>query len=164
MAETDLITSADRVALLRQGIVVVHAEAVKGGLRVEVAGATEDRVCEAVARQLGEETEVDVLSHVPRLLMPRRCLGHMEREAGRLQLRYELRSDEHMDQIFVAEDAETVAVLGVICTPADGRFDDCCEVPHHVYLERPLGDRVVVDGFCGVVVPYKNVYLRLGSG
>jgi hypothetical protein len=29
-----------------------------------------------------------------------------------------------------------------------------------IYLERPLGDRVVVDGYCGSVVPYRNVYLE----
>jgi hypothetical protein len=56
-----------------------------------------------------------------------------------------------------------VAVHGVICTAADGRYDACCDVPHHVYLDRPLGDRVVVDGFSGAVVPYRNVYLSLGG-
>jgi hypothetical protein len=160
---TVLIDDVDRVALLREGIVVIHAETVNRTLHVEVAGFPDDRVREAVTRRLGEQTEVEVVGALPRLLLPRRCLGHMEREPGRLQVRYELRSDEHMDQIFVAEDAETAAVLGVVCTAADGRYDACCEVPHSVYLDGPLGDRVVVDGFSGAEVPYKNVYLTLGD-
>jgi hypothetical protein len=30
-----------------------------------------------------------------------------------------------------------------------------------VYLDRPLGDRKVYDGFSGEEVPYKNVWLRV---
>jgi hypothetical protein len=29
------------------------------------------------------------------------------------------------------------------------REGDECDVPHHLWLERPLGDRVVVDGTNG---------------
>jgi hypothetical protein len=36
------------------------------------------------------------------------------------------------------------------------------EGPWHVYLERPLGVRVVIDGVSGNGVPYKNVYAGLG--
>lgn len=86
----------------------------------------------------------------------------MEREAGRLQLRFVLWPDEHVDDIVVAEDATTVAVLGTVCTPETGGRE-CCEVPCHVYLERPLGDRAVVDGLTGQPVPYKNVYETLGA-
>jgi hypothetical protein len=57
----------------------------------------------------------------------RRCVGHMEREPGRLQLRYVLRGDDEM----------------------------------YVYLDRPLGDRTVVDGVGGQPVPYVNVYAQL---
>jgi len=30
-----------------------------------------------------------------------------------------------------------------------------------VYLDRPLGDRVVIDGVTGSPVPYKNIYAEL---
>jgi hypothetical protein len=35
------------------------------------------------------------------------------------------------------------------------------EAPVHVSLDRPLGDRAVIDGVTGEAVPYKNVYAAL---
>jgi hypothetical protein len=104
-----------------------------------------------------------VLAVLLRRLVPRPCVGHMEREEGRLQVRLVLWLDEHVDEIVVAEDATTVAVLATVCTPETSDDRDCCEVPCHVYLERPLGDRTVVDGVTGRDVPFKNVYETLGS-
>ncbi len=85
----------------------------------------------------------------------------MEREPCRLQLRYVLRGDEHVDDIVVAEDDETVAVLGTVCTSVIGDTGETVECPTHVYLRRPLGDRRVIDGFNGEEVPYKNVFVEL---
>lgn len=148
---------AERVELLRHGIVVVEAEA----QRVAVTGAGVERVHDVAARVLGEDVELEVLGETPRLIRPLRCRGHMEREARRLQVRFELRGDEHVDDIVVAEDERTVVVFGTVCTAAVGEEGDRCEVPCHVYLRAPLGDRTVIDGATGQVVPYKNIYAEL---
>jgi hypothetical protein len=163
MSDSELIRAEDRVALLREGIVVLHVARVRGRLCASVTGAGVNRVADAVCRRLGVDTDVEVVGLLPRRLLPLRCVGHMEREPGRLQVRFVLCGDEHVDDIVVAEDADTVAVLGSVCTSESGEDRECCEVPCHVYLERPLGRRVVVDGVTGEVVPYKNVYATLGT-
>jgi len=163
MRESELIRAEDRVALLRQGIVVVGAATRDRRLRVAVSAARIDGVHEVVERRLGGGTKVVVLGDVPRRHVRRPCVGHMEREAGRLQVRYVLWRDEHVDDIVVAEDAETVVVLGTVCTPNLDESGDSCEVPCHVYLDDALGGRTVIDGVTGEVVPYKNVYETLGT-
>ena len=35
------------------------------------------------------------------------------------------------------------------------------EIPYHVYLDAPLGDRTVIDGMTGAAVPYKNVWAEI---
>jgi len=115
----------------------------------------------AVVARLGPGVDVDVCGRLPRRLRPRRCVGYMEREAGRLQLRYVVVGDEHLDDIVVAEDDRTVAVFGTICQPVIQPVGDAVECPYHVYLDRPLGDRSVIDGFGDVPVPYVNVYVEL---
>ena len=37
------------------------------------------------------------------------------------------------------------------------------EGPWHVYLERPLEGRAVIDGVSGSAVPYKNVFAKYGA-
>jgi hypothetical protein len=157
------ISAADRVALLTQGIVVVEAETFRGTLHVAVTGVGDDRVYDAVTGRLGDDIEVELLGRLPRRLEPRRCVGHMEREEGRLQLRYVLRGDEHVDDIVVAEDAERVVVLGTVCSSVSGDDGPAYEAPFHVYLERRLGRRQVVDGAYGELVPYKNVYAEIAA-
>ena len=48
-----------------------------------------------------------------------------------------------------------------MCTSVAGTSRDAYEGPWHVYLDRPLGDRVVIDGVTGSPVPYKNIYAEL---
>jgi hypothetical protein len=153
------ISDSDRLALLRHGIVVLEVEA--AGLRVGVAGYGEARVRRIVARRLGHAVTVDVLGDVPRRLEARRCVGWMERERGRLQLRFRLRGDEHVDDVVVEEDERTVVVLATVCTRIADEPGPCYEAPAHVSLDRPLGDRAVIDGATGAAVPYKNVYAAL---
>jgi hypothetical protein len=160
-SEAGIVGERERAELLSQGIVLVSADARESGLRVRVTGAGEERVRSAVAAQLGLDVEVQVWGRLPRELSPRRCVGYMEREPGRLQLRYVLRCDEHLDDIWVAEDDRRVVVLAAICTPVIGTVGDATDCPSHVYLDRPLGGRTVVDGFGGEIVPYKNVYAEL---
>jgi hypothetical protein len=69
--------------------------------------------------------------------------------------------DEHVDDIVVAEDDACVVVYGIVCTSVAGSGRDAYEGPWRVYLERPLGDRMVIDGVTGSPVPYKNVFAEL---
>jgi hypothetical protein len=156
-----IIGKRDRTALLRQGIVILSATADETGTQVGVAGGHEDWVVPAVLAQLGSEVDVDVCGRLPRELRPRRCVGYKEREEGRLQLRYVLCGDEHLDDIFVAEDDSSVVVFATICIPVLRQGGDAVETPYHVYLDHPLGGRTVIDGFGDVPVPYKDVYAEL---
>ena len=153
-----MIDATDRTALLRQGITVTNARRTNGRLQVFVSGGDEKRVRAAVAARLGAEVDVSILDELPRRLRPRGCAGHMEREPGRLQLRYVLWGDECMGDIVVFEDARSVVVLGLICEPVGGDAGEPREFPFHVYLDRPLGTRRVFDGCGGGEVPAKAVY------
>jgi hypothetical protein len=158
---TLLVDAGDRSALLREGIVVLEESSSRGCRQVGVTGIGEERVHEAVANRLGHDVEVEILGELPRCIRARRCVGYMEREPGRLQLRFVLAGDEHVDEIVVAEDDDAVVVLATVCTSVAGEQGDECEGPWHVYLERPLGKRVVIDGSVGRAVPYYNVYETL---
>lgn len=156
------VGAADRVTLLRHGIVVLETDSTASPLGVSVTGHDAARVRELVARRLGGNVEIDVLGDLPRCLEPRPCTGYMEREPRRLQLRLVLGGDEHVDDIAVAEDDRTVVVFATVCASVSGETDDHCDVPCHVYLERPLAGREVIDGTRGTALPYKNVYAALG--
>jgi hypothetical protein len=159
-----LVNAADRAALLREGIVVLEENSTRGRRRVCVTGIGAERVWEAVARRLGREAEVEILGELPRCIRPRRCVGYLEREPGRLQLRFVLAGEEHVDEILVAEDDEAVVVLATVCTAVGGDGGERWEGPWHVYLDRPLGNREVIDGCNGAAVPYRNVYETLFDG
>jgi hypothetical protein len=157
------LTPQDRTALLEHGIVVLDSFSSGGRTQVDVTGARAERVREVVGRLLGEDVLVDVVGDLPRRLRPLRCVGHMEREPGRLQLRFVIAGDDHVDDIVVAEDETTVVVFGTVCTTALPQHGERCEVPCHVYLEGPLGDRTVIDGTTGDAVPFKDVYAELAA-
>jgi hypothetical protein len=127
--------------------------------RLEVTGAGPDRVREIAARVLGNE--VEVIAETPRRIEPRVCRGHMEREPGRLQVRFALEGDEHVDDIVVAEDEQTVVVFCTVCTAAAGEEGERWEGPWHVYLDAPLGRRTVIDGTTGEPVPYRNIWAEI---
>lgn len=153
------ITSEDRAALLKDGVLVHsvhHHEA--HPTQLFVTAPDEERALEAVSARLGATLDVNVCGDAPREVRPRRCTGHMEREAGRLQLRYDMQRDEHMDEILVTEDDDRVTVLATVCSPIDHDVGDTVGCPYHVYLDRPLGERVVFDAVARAPVPYFNVY------
>jgi hypothetical protein len=152
------IAPEQRTALLRHGVVVLDSELDGPCPRIVVTGAGAARVQTLVAQHLGVEVDVEVWSDLPRELRPLRCVGYMEREAGRLQVRFVLRGDEHVDDIVVAEDDAEVVVFATVCTAVAGDGGNAWEGPWHVYLDRPLGDRTVVDGSSGASVPFVNVY------
>jgi hypothetical protein len=154
----EIVAAKDRTALLREGIVVVDAELREGRLLLEVTGAPDDRVRHVAGERFGPGTRVTVVDELPRRLYARPSVGHMEREKRRLQLRYVIWPDEHVGDVVVAEDEESVVVLGLICVSAECQEGEATEVPTHVYLDQPLGDRIVIDGCSGEVVPYKNAW------
>ena len=151
-----MVGKTERVELLRHGIVVVGADA-----GVDLTGAGEDRVFEIARRVLGSDVEIFVLGDTPRRIVPRRIDGQMEREEGRLQLRIALRGDEHVDDIVVAEDEHFVVAFATVCTAEAGEEGGICDVPCHVHLDAPLGERTVIDGSTGAAVPYRNVYAEI---
>jgi hypothetical protein len=155
------ISNEQRTRLLRAGIVLIDCDLDAQRPWAVVAGAGVERIERAVADEFGAAIDLDIAGDVPRALMPRRCVGHMEREAGRLQLRFVLRGDEHVDDIVLAEDDESVVVYGIVCTSVSSTDGGAWEGPWHVYLDRPLGDRVVIDGVTGSPVPYKNIFAEL---
>jgi hypothetical protein len=158
---SSLVGAGDRVALLRNGIVVVGAEVAAGRLQLAVTGADLARVHDIIDRELGAEVAVEVLGETPRQIEPRQLRGYMEREAGRLQVRLELCGDEHVDDIVVAEDDRFVVVFATVCEAVAGEEGDTCEIPYHLYLKAPLGDRTVIDGSTGDAVPYKNIWAEI---
>ena len=157
----EIVAPKDRAALLRQGVALIDAESRDGRLIVEVTGAPEDRARAVVAERLGATTRVTVVDDLPRRLYARPAIGHMEREEGRLQLRYVLWPDEHMADVVVVEDEESVVVLGMVCVAAACEAGDAGETPTHVYLDAPLGGRTVYDGCSGEAIPYKNVWIKI---
>jgi hypothetical protein len=69
------------------------------------------------------ESTAPVLDDTLRRLAPRSCVGHREREPGRLQLRFVIDVDEHMHDIVVVEDDDTVVYRqpSAVRRPACGR-------------------------------------------
>jgi hypothetical protein len=158
-----IVSAKDRAALLREGIALVEASVKDNRKVLEVTGAPDDRVRAFVLERFGPTTRVTVVDDLPRRLYARPCVGYMEREPPRLQLRYLLWPDEHIGDIEVVEDDESVVVLGMICASAACETGDAYEAPVHIYLERPLGGRTVYDGCSGDPVPYRNVYDALNE-
>jgi hypothetical protein len=152
------ITTEDREALLREHILVhsVHVDAF--GTRLYATGPDRAVAKDALIARLGDAVDIEICGETPREVRPRACCGHMEREPGRLQLRYCVQEDEHVDLIFVAEDDERVVVFGTVCTPIDLLPGHEWDSPYHVYLDRPLAGREVFDAVQNAPVPYFNVY------
>jgi len=75
------------------------------------------------------------------------------------RLRYAMQDEEHLHEIVVAETDDQVIVFGMICAPVDlPAPGHLVESPYHVYLDQPLGERVVIDAVSERPIPYFNVY------
>ena len=91
--------------------------------------------------------------------VPRRIIAYREREPGRLQLRVPLGgSDRGVCEVVVEEDEKTVRVRALVCyddDDDDGQSGsrECVNCPVHVYLDRPLEGRQVVDVETGAALP-----------
>ena len=103
------------------------------------------------------------LDDTPRRLTPRSAVAYCEREPGRLQVRLVVDRDEHIDDIVVDENDDSVVVFASICSPTTGACRDQIEAPFHVYLEEPLGERRVVDALSGRELPYRHVLAELAA-
>lgn len=157
---TEWITSGDRLALMREGILVISSSSHRATRSLDIASCVHDALDRAAA-QVGADVEIALLRETPRFIAPIRCVGHMEREPGRLQLRIVAGAEQHVDDILVEEDAYAVVVYATACTPSSFELGERCDCPYHVDLQQPLGDREVYDGAFGNPVPYRNVYAEL---
>jgi hypothetical protein len=154
--ESPVIATAQRTALLRHGVVVLENELEGPCPRIVVSGAGHERVRMLVAQQLGAEVEVEVWA------LCRASCGRCgasdtwgERPAGG-------RFDSSCAATSMSMTSHAaVVVFATVCTAVAGESGRAWEGPWHVYLDRPLGDRTVVDGSSGANVPYVNVHDRL---
>jgi hypothetical protein len=77
------------------------------------------------------------------------CLGFREREPGRLQLRMALLpGTEGVCDTIVDEREDAVYVRVIVCyeeSDDDEQKDEYLNCPVHVYLEKPLNGRAVID-------------------
>lgn len=150
------VTAEDRLALLREGIVVVDTEVGRGRHWIGVAGAGPGRVHDVARSRFGDGADIEILGLTPRWITPWPCVAHREREPGRLQLRLLLSGDDHLEELLVEEDDRAVVVYATVCTSVAGRPSEPVDVPAHVYLRRPLDGREVIDGSTGQPVPYRR--------
>jgi hypothetical protein len=109
------------------------------------------------------EDMAPMLDPTPRRLAPRSCVAYCEREPGRLQVRLVVDRDEHIDDIVVIEDDDSVVVCASICSPTTGVRRDQIDAPFNVYLDEPLGERKVIDALSGRAVPYRHVLAEIAA-
>jgi hypothetical protein len=140
---------AARATLLRRGVALLgEARSMEDRQVLCVSCVREEWATDAMAELL-PAVEFEWCSETPRVLRPRWVKRCCEREPGRLELRVVLYPHEHVDEILVAEDDHIVTVLVTVCMSVVGPPGEPCDVPHHVYLGRPLGTRKVFDGVTG---------------
>src|SRR3954469_2182327 len=140
---------AARATLLRRGIAVLFQETTPKWGSVLYVSSVRPEWAERAMAELLPGVEFEWRGETPRELRPRAIHRCCEREPGRLQLRVVVGSEEHVDEILVAEDDHIVAVLVTVCMPVAGPLGEQCDVPCHVYLDRPLGTRKVIDAVRG---------------
>lgn len=160
--EPRIVSAADSVALLREGIAVLSVEEHQGRIQVGATGRDDERVRRLVAERLGD-VDVWVVGDVSRQLRPRAASTYMAEDPNLLHLRYVVQGDQHVDEIVTAEDEDTVVVFGCVCMSVIGDEGPPIDAPAFVVLERPLGDRTVIDGVRGAPLPYRNVYEGIGE-
>jgi hypothetical protein len=161
---TELISHEDRVTLAaREAVFVIAARHVRGRTQLYVTGPHEERTRKAVAERLGGGYDVIYCGHVPREIAPRACRGYREIEVACLQLRFRVREGQAVVGVEVVEDRETVVVLGMVCLPVVGVPGEPMDHSYHVYLSRPLGDRVVIDAFTRAPIAFAATEQRAAA-
>jgi hypothetical protein len=88
---------------------------------------------------------------------PRKIIAYREREPGRLQLRVPLSRGGGVCEVVVEEDEQTVRVRALVHYHDDDEdgpgSHERVNCPVHVYLDRPLQGRQVVDVETGAALP-----------
>jgi hypothetical protein len=88
----------------------------------------------------------------------RACLGHYERGSRRLQIRMLMREDEGVCTVRGEEDDASVTIRVITCRSDDPvnrlGYPGYAEERHHVSIEAPLGDRVVLDHETGAPMAF----------
>lgn len=159
--EWNFVTEEDRAAVLREGVVIVTDGIERGRRWVGATAYNEEWIYEVIGRRFGPDVDPEIYGDMPRQIRPLRCVGHIEREPGRLQVRFVIGTEQHVDEIVFAEDDEAVVIYGTVCAPATHELGERYEGPWHVYLDRPLGNRRVIDGVTGQDVAYRNVWAEI---
>jgi hypothetical protein len=152
------VTADDRAALLRAGVVVLADGLLRRKRWVTISAADRASGVKLAQTRFGPRVDVTHVGDGPRRLEPLPCDGHLEREPGRLQLRYATTYSQHIDDVIHEEDDLAVVVFATVCTPVFLDEHHYMEGPVHVYLAGPLDGRPVIDGVTGRRVPYRNVY------
>jgi len=160
--ESGIVSAEDSVALLKEGIAVLSVEDLGGRVQVGATGRDEERVRRRVVERLGD-VDVWVVGDVSRQLRPRAACSYMEAQPTLLQLRYIVQGHQHVDEIVTAEDEETIVVFGCVCMSVVGDEGEAIDAPAYVVLERPLGERTVIDGVSGEILPFRNIYEGIGE-
>ena len=140
---------AARATLLRRGVAVLFQENTPTTRSLVYVSSIRPEWAERAMAELLPDTEFEWRGETPRELRPRAIHRCREREPGRLQLRVVVGAEEHVDEILVAEDDHIVTVVVNVCMPVAGPVGELCDVPHHIYLDRPLGTRKVIDAVRG---------------
>jgi len=145
---------------LPRNVEVLNAHFWAGRLQLEVEGAPTHQAKAKVGRRFAALGDVYVESMVRQ---PRACLGHFEREERQLELLFEMRADEQIDRLVVAEGGEQVVVFATIRVPDLGDAD-AFERDQQVLvrLREPLGEREVVDGWTGWASPPRDIRTEIG--
>jgi len=153
----EMISAQDRVALLREGIVVLSEDTDGQWAQVCVTGEDEERVREIVAARVGAAVEVRVCGELPHELWRRRCRGYVARGPATVGLRFEFFESQHLDDVVIAEDENAVVMFATIYSPVSSEGSGRQrEVEVKVVLEQPLGGRELFDAVAGEPIPRWN--------
>lgn len=148
------ISREDRVVLAARDGIFVHAvRRYRGSLRVFVTGPHEALTRDRVHMQLGDDFDVRYCGDAPRSVRPAQCFAYAETDPGCLDLRYMLRFQQQVADVLVAEDEDTVVVLGFACMSVLGDAGEPAERSVAAFLSEPLGSRRVIDAFSREPVP-----------
>lgn len=151
---------AVRAELLARGVVALDDEETKKGDKfLCVAAPRYEHAQAVVAAVLGDEWEVHWVGPTPREIVPRELVDWSDRGMGGMKLGIVLYAEEHIDEVLLAEDDHKVVVRAFVCSPAQPADGQVRAEVAKVYASREIGDRLVLDGLTGVILP--DVTIRL---
>ena len=145
---------------LPRNVEVLNARFWGGRLQLEVEGAPTHQAKAAVGRRFAALGDVYVESMVRQ---PRACLGHFEPEARRLELLYEMRADEQIDRLVVAEGDEQLVVFATIRVPeSETRIASSVTSRSTCGCGSRSASAEVIDGWTGDAAPQRDIRTEIG--